>query len=159
MTEVAAAMGLGTVQKASLFAMRQAGAGAANLGGGPIVDMMKSHWGLILTGCMIVAAGAFALVGASPNYPILLMAVLLISVPGALWHLPAAAALSQRFPERRGFAISMHGFGSYIGNVVGPLLVGGPTRGDPLATHILHLLRAVAGFGHVCLVVSAGPGR
>ena len=34
--------------------------------------------------------------------------------------MPAAAALSQRFPDRRGFAISMHGFGSNIGNALGP---------------------------------------
>ena len=47
-----------------------------------------------------------------------------ISGPGSVWHLPATAALSQRFPDRRGFAISMHGFESNIGNVLGPLLTG-----------------------------------
>ena len=52
------------------------------------------------------------------------VAVSLLSVPGALWHLPASAAISQRFPDRRGFAISMHGFGANIGNAVSPILTG-----------------------------------
>jgi len=48
-----------------------------------------------------------------------------VSIPGALWHLPSTAALSRRFPDRRGFAISMHGFGSNVGNVCAPLVAGG----------------------------------
>ena len=73
---------------------------------------------------MAGSAIAYALVGASTNFPLLIAAVILVSVPGSLWHLPAAAALSQRFRDRRGFAIAMHGFGSNIGNVLGPLLAG-----------------------------------
>ena len=104
--------------------IRQAGFGAVNLGGGVFVDMLKSQWGLILTGCMVWAAIAQLAVGAAPNFALLIIAVSLVSIPGSVWHLPATAALSQRFPDRRGFAISMHAFGSNIGNVLGPLLAG-----------------------------------
>ena len=126
MTEIAsaAAMGLTNLQVASLYGIRQAGFGIVNLGGGPFVDILKRQWGLILTGCMIWAAISYVFIGASPNFAVLAIAVTLVSIPGALWHLPATAALSQRFPDRRGFAISMHGFGSNIGNVLGPLLAG-----------------------------------
>ena len=124
MPTIADSMGLGKFQVAALFGIRQAGFGAVNLGGGVFVDMLKSQWGLILTGCMVWAAIAQLAVGAAPNFPLLVIAVTLISIPGSVWHLPATAALSQRFPDRRGFAISMHAFGSNIGNVLGPLLAG-----------------------------------
>ena len=124
MPVIAQSLGLSYIQVATLLSIRQVGGGLVSLAGGALVDTLKSKWGLILTGCMAGSAIAYAFVGASVNFPLLAMAVILISVPGALWHLPAAAALSQRFPDRRGFAIAMHGFGSNIGNVLGPLMAG-----------------------------------
>jgi len=124
MPAIASALGLSNFQVASLLGIRQAGFGVVNLGGGVFVDMVQNQWGLILTGCMIWAAVSYMAVGASPNYPLLAVSMIFISIPGALWHLPATAALSRRFPDRRGFAISIHGFGSNIGNVLGPLMAG-----------------------------------
>ncbi len=124
MPAIAASLGLSNLQVAALLGVRQAGFGAVNLGGGIFIDMLKNQWGLILTACMLWSAVAYVAVGASPNFPLLFIAVAFVSIPGALWHLPATAALSRRFPDRRGFAISMHGFGSNIGNVLGPLLAG-----------------------------------
>ncbi len=123
-TEIAAAMGLGTVQTASLFAARQAGSSLTSLGGGPAVDALKTYWGPILTACMLGHTITFAVTGASPTFSVIVIAVLFISIPGSLWHLPSAAAISQRFPDRRGFAISMHGFGSNVGNILGPVVAG-----------------------------------
>jgi MFS family permease len=117
-------LGLSYIQVATLLSIRQVGGGLVSLGGGALVDTLKSKWGLILTGCMAGSAIAYAFVGAAINFPLLVIAVILVSIPGALWHLPAAAALSQRFPDRRGFAIAMHGFGSNIGNVLGLLMAG-----------------------------------
>ena len=124
MTEVAEAMGLGTLQKASLFAVRQVGSSVTSLGGGPIVDRLKRRWGTILTLCMVWASLAYAFVGVSPNFVVLIVAISLVSIPGSLWHLPATAAVSQRFPDRRGFAVSMHGFGANIGNALSPVVAG-----------------------------------
>ncbi len=123
-TEIVAAMGLGTFRTATLFAVRQAGSSATSLGGGPVIDHLKSYWGIILTACMLVHAITFAAIGGAPTFALLLVVVLFLSIPGSLWHLPSAAAISQRFPDRRGFAISMHGFGSNIGNVSGPVVAG-----------------------------------
>ena len=125
MPAIKAAMGLSNFEVAFLLGIRQGGFGAVNLIGGAIVDQMKESWGPILTGCMIWAALGFLVLAASPNLAVLTIAVVIVSVPGALWHLPSTAALSQRFPDRRGFAISMHGFGSNIGNVFAPLVAGG----------------------------------
>jgi MFS family permease len=67
---------------------------------------------------------AWLIAGVTPNFPLLVVAVVLISLPGSVWHLPAMAALSQRLPERRGLAISIHGMGGNAGNIVGPLVAG-----------------------------------
>ena len=42
-------------------------AGLVSLGEGALVDILKSQWGMILTGCMAGSAIAYALVGASTN--------------------------------------------------------------------------------------------
>ena len=121
---IASSMGLGHLQVATMLGIRQGGFGGVNLLGGVVVDRFKRKWGQILTACMIWAALSFLVLAWSPNLAILVFAVIMISIPGALWHLPATAALSRRFPDRRGFAISVHGFGSNIGNVLGPILAG-----------------------------------
>ncbi|NQW23432.1 MAG: MFS transporter [SAR202 cluster bacterium] len=125
MPAIQAAMGLTNFQVAFLLGIRQGGFGLVNLIGGAIVDQMKASWGPILIGCMIWAALGFLVVAASPNLWVLTLAVVMVSIPGALWHLPSTAALSRRFPDRRGFAISIHGFGSNVGNVMAPLVAGG----------------------------------
>ena len=125
MPAIAATLGLSNLQVAALLGIRQGGFGVVNLAGGVFVDRLRVNWGPILTGCMFWSALAFLLVAASPNLAIMVIAVAMVSIPGALWHLPATAAISRRFPDRRGFAISIHGFGSNIGNVLGPMLAGG----------------------------------
>ena len=124
MPAIASALNLSNFQVATLLGIRQAGFGSVNLAGGVFVDMLKNQWGLILTGCMVWSAISYLAMGAAPNFGLLVIAVMLVSIPGSLWHLPATAALSRRFPDRRGFAISIHGFGASIGNVLGPILAG-----------------------------------
>ncbi|MDP6453605.1 MAG: MFS transporter [SAR202 cluster bacterium] len=122
MPTISSSFGLSDIQVSVVLAFRFAGFGIVNLGGGLVVDMLKRYWGMMLAGCMFSAGIFFALVGVSPNFPILLITSFLASIPGALWHLPSAASLSQLFPDRRGWAISIHGFGANIGNVAGPIM-------------------------------------
>jgi len=122
MPTIASFFGLSNLQVSIVMAFRFAGFGIVNIGGGLVVDMLKKYWGLMLTGCMVAAGLLFLLVGASPNFPTLLITTFLVSIPGALWHLPSTASLSQVFPDRRGWAISIHGFGANLGNVSGPVI-------------------------------------
>ncbi len=121
MPTIASHFGLSSLQVSVLLALRFTGFGVINIGGGLAVDMLKRHWGMMLTGCMVSASLLFALVGSAPNYLVLILIVPVVNIPGALWHLPSAASLSQIFPERRGFALAIHGFGANLGNLVGPL--------------------------------------
>ena len=111
MPAIASTLGLNNFQVAALLGIRQGGFGVVNLLFGVVVDRLIDNWGQILTGCMLWSAVAFLIVGASPNLAILAVAVGMVSIPGALWHLPATAAISRRFPDRRGFAISITGSG------------------------------------------------
>ena len=117
-------LGLTNFQIGAVASIRQIGFGIVNLPGGLIVDMVKKQWGLILTACLIWAALFYGLMGLSQSFNVFIALVFVTALPGALWHLPAAAAISQRFPEWRGFAISIHGLGANVGNIAGPLVAG-----------------------------------
>ena len=49
--------------------------------------------------------------------------MLFLSIGPSLYHPPALGALSRRFPDRRGFAVSLHGTGGIAGEVIGPITV------------------------------------
>ena len=119
---IAAHFGLGAFQVAVVHALRFGGVAVVNIGGGFAVDMLKRWWGAMLLACMLSAAAFFALLAVAPNYAALALIAPFVAVPGALWHLPSAASLSQIFADRRGFAISIHGFGANLGNLIGPVI-------------------------------------
>lgn len=117
-------MGFGDLQYGLLLASRQLSQGAINIPLGFMIDALRRYWGLIFTGCMVGIALAFVLAGSSPNYWVLVLASAFVAFPGSVWHLPAFALLSQRFPEKRGFALSTHSAGGNVGGTVGPLAAG-----------------------------------
>jgi len=122
--KIAVDLGLSGVGVGALGTVRHLTSFAVETPGGFIVDTLKRQWGLIFAGCMGLIALAWVVAGVAPNLPILIVAIVLIALPGTVWHLPAMAALSQRFPERRGLAVSIHGLGANVGNIVGPLVAG-----------------------------------
>lgn len=124
LTAIASHLSLSTFQTAVLLGIRTSGSGLVSMGGGVLVDRFKNEWGAMLTTCMVLNVIAFIVIGLSPNWAMLVFGVCLISIPGSLWHLPAIASISRRFADRRAFAISIHSFGSTVGNTLGPLVAG-----------------------------------
>ena len=124
LTAIANTLALSTRQTGFLLGIRTSGNGLISMGSGVLVDRFRDQWGLMLTICMVLNVIAFVVIGLSPNWAILITGVLLISIPGSLWHLPAIASLSRRFSDRRAFSISIHSFGSTVGNALGPLVAG-----------------------------------
>ena len=124
LTAIANSLALSTRQTGFLLGIRTSGNGLISMGSGVLVDRFRDQWGLMLTACMVLNVVAFVVIGWSPNWGILIVGVLLISIPGSLWHLPAIASLSRRFTDRRAFSISIHSFGSTVGNAMGPLVAG-----------------------------------
>ncbi len=131
--KIQSSFGFGNFQFGMLNTIRQVSAGSATIPTGVLIDMAKNQWGLILTGCMIMAGVASGLISLSPNYIYLTAVIVLLPLPGTIWHMPAIAAISQRMPDRRGMGLSIHGIGSQLGTSLGPYGTG-------------HLLALMAGW-------------
>ncbi len=123
--EIQAAFGLNSVGAAGIMSARELAAGLIALPGGVVVDILRRYWGLLLAGCLGVAALGSLVMGVSPVYPLLLIGIGVVAISHSVWHLPASASLSHHFAERRGMALAFHGVGGSIGDVAGPLATGG----------------------------------
>ncbi len=122
--EIQAAFGLNSVGAAGIMSARELAAGLIALPGGVVVDILRRYWGLLLAGCLGMAALGSLVMGVSPVYPLLLIGIGVVAISHSVWHLPASASLSHHFAERRGMALAFHGVGGSIGDVVGPLATG-----------------------------------
>lgn len=122
--EVRETFALTGVQVGGISSAREVVSGLVSLPGGVVTDMLRRHWGLVLTACMALFGLGWLIMGFSPIYPILLLGMGVVAMSSSIWHLPAISALSHHFSHRRGFALSFHGVGGNIGDVAGPLLTG-----------------------------------
>ena len=122
--EVVATFGLNGLQVGAIATTREVVSGIIALPGGVVTDMVRRHWGLVLAACMGLFGVGWLIMGIAPVFPVLLVGMAVVAAAASMWHLPAAAALSRRFVDRRGSALSIHGVGGNIGDVLGPALTG-----------------------------------
>jgi len=122
--EVVATFGLSGLQVGAVAATREMVSGIIALPGGVVTDMLRRHWGSVLTACMALFGLGWLIMGIAPSYPILLVGMAIVAAAASMWHLPATAALSHRFSHHRASALSLHGVGGNIGDVLGPALTG-----------------------------------
>jgi len=122
---VVATFGLSGLQVGAIATTREMVSGIIALPGGVVTDMLRRHWGMVLAGCMALFGVGWLIMGISPVYPVLLLGMGVVAAASSMWHLPATAALSHQFAHRKGSALSFHGVGGNIGDVLGPALTGG----------------------------------
>ena len=122
--EIRAALGIGPVAVGAIMAVREVVGGVVSLPAGVLCDRLRRHWGLVLAVSMIGFGVGWWIVAASPTLGILIAGMALLSLCGSVSHLPSMAALSNCFPARRGTALSIHGVGGTLGDVVGPSVTG-----------------------------------
>ena len=136
-------MGLTGAQFGLLSTSQRMTSGATTMLAGYLGDRFANRSGLMLLISLSVMGISFYLLGSAPNYSLLLAIMLLVGIGPSLYHSPAIASLSRKFPDRRGFAISLHGTGGSVGEVVGPVLVGGLISGTYLVafewSDVLHI--------------------
>jgi MFS family permease len=94
-----------------------------NLPGGMIVDTVGKT-GVILGLALALTGLPYFLLGFSPNYAVAIIVVTFIGIGSNLWHPAAISFLANRYPGRRGFAISVHMMGGQLGNTLSPLILG-----------------------------------
>jgi MFS family permease len=122
--EIQAAFGLNSVGVGGVLTVRELASGIVTLPAGVVVDMLRRHWGALMAVCIGGLGLGGLLMGVSPVYPLLLVGMAIVAISHSIWHLPASAALSQHFPEKRATALSFHGVGGSIGDVAGPAITG-----------------------------------
>ena len=123
--EIKIGMGLSATQLGTLAFSRQMTGWVTTVGAGYLGDRFANRASLMLAISMILMGVSYFLAGHAPTYALMLAAMLLIGIGPSMYHPPAMGALSRRFPDKRGFMISLHGTGGSAGEVLGPLVVAG----------------------------------
>ena len=118
-------LGLNAAQYGTLFSARQVTSWGTTLGAGYLGDRFSNRAGEMMGVSMGLIGVAFLVMGYAPGYLMMLVALLLAGMGPSLYHPPALGELSRRFPDRRGFAISLHGTGGNAGEVLGPWVTAG----------------------------------
>jgi MFS family permease len=116
-------LGLSNVEVGALTSAQQLVVGIGQLPFGILADSMVRRRGAILALSLVCMGAAYFFLGV-PVFLSALFGSALIGLGTALWHPTAAASLSNRFPERRATALSIHGTGATLSDTITPLLVG-----------------------------------
>ena len=136
-------LGLSGTQFGLLATSQRVTSGTTTMVAGYLGDRFANKSGLMLMLSLGIMGVSYYLLGSAPSYWVLFAVMLLVGIGPSLYHPPAIASLSRKFPDRRGFAISLHGTGGSVGEVVGPVLTGGLISGTYLvAFHwrdVLHI--------------------
>ena len=118
------ALGLSYFLSYLMDGTRSMASGLASMGSGFFSDILQHRRVQILAISMLFVGVGYLLFALSSVYVLMLAFLLIPSIGTALWHPPALALLSQRFPGRRGLLISLHRSTGNLGDVIAPLIVG-----------------------------------
>ena len=95
----------------------------ANFGSGLMVDITGRRIVFQIVS-LIVGGAALLTFGLVREFLLLTALVILLGVSNNLWHPPAIAFLSDRYPGNRGYALSVHALCANLGDTLAPLAVG-----------------------------------
>ena len=123
--EIKLGLGLSGTQLGTLAFSRQLTGWVTTVVAGYLGDRFANRASLMLGISLGLMGVAYFIAGSAPTYVTMLGAMLLVGVGPSLYHPPAIGALSRKFPDKRGFAISLHGTGGSVGQVLGPLVAAG----------------------------------
>ena len=123
--EIKIGLGLSATQLGSLAFSRQATGWVTTIGAGYLGDRFAHRASQMLGISLCLMGLSFFLAGNAASYWAMFGAMLLVGIGPALYHPPAIGSLSRRFPDKRGFAISLHGTGGSMGEVLGPVTTAG----------------------------------
>ncbi len=125
MPEIKIGLGLSGSQFGSLLTASQITSWGTTIGAGYLGDRFSNRSALILCISLSITGVSFFLAGKATSYVVMFAAMLLVGLGPSLYHPPALGELSRQFPDRRGFAISLHGMGGNFGEILGPIIVAG----------------------------------
>jgi MFS family permease len=116
-------LGLTYSQAGFLVTIRVVANLVVNVPAGVLVDIIGKK--ALLMALALVATGVpYFLVGVSHSFFWVALFMAFVGVGNYLWHPAAISTLSEKYPEKRGYAIAIHSIGPNIGESLAPLLVG-----------------------------------
>jgi len=116
-------LGLSYVQIGSILTTQAVCGALSNIPGGLIVDSVGRK-SLLMALSLFWIGAPYLLMGFSYDYWLLLTCAALVGIGNNLWHPTAIPLLAQRFPERKGLAVSIHGMGGNVGDALAPFVAG-----------------------------------
>ncbi len=116
-------LGLSFSQIGLIMTCQYIAGAVANVPGGVLVDTVGRK-GLLMGVSLFWVGFPYLLMSFSHSYLMLLGCVALVGVGNSLWHPTAIPTLARRFPNRKGFVLSLHGMGGNAGDALAPLVVG-----------------------------------
>jgi MFS family permease len=116
-------LGLSYSQIGLIITCQYIAAAVANIPGGVVVDTVGRK-GLLMAVSLFCVGFPYLLIGFTHGYLMLLACVALVGFGNSIWHPTAIPTLGQRYPERKGLVLSIHGMGGNVGDAVAPLVIG-----------------------------------
>ena len=116
-------LGLTYSQAGFLITIRVAANLLVNIPAGMLVDIVGKK-ALLMALALLATGVPYFLVGISHTFFWVALFMAFVGVGNYLWHPAAISTLSEKFPDKRGFAIAIHAVGPNIGESIAPLLVG-----------------------------------
>tara|TARA_B110000438_G_scaffold139319_1_gene134612 strand:- start:2153 stop:3376 length:1224 start_codon:yes stop_codon:yes gene_type:complete len=129
-------LNLSDVAYGAIFSSLNVSSGLSNIPAGILSDMYRKKIAWMLAVSMFTIALGYFILGLSQVYAFIILSVILIGFGTSFWHAPAFGTLAARYPERKGFALSMHLTGAQIGNTLGPPIIGGLISGITIGSII-----------------------
>ena len=125
MPEISIDLGLSRAQFGSLSTASAIAWWSSTMIAGYLGDRFSNRAGLMLAISLALMGGSLFLAGFAPSYITMLAVMFLVGIGPSMFHPPAIGELSRRFPDRRGFAVSLHGMAANVGEVLGAPIVAG----------------------------------
>lgn len=116
-------LGLNYSEIGSILTCQYAAGAIANIPGGIFVDSVGRK-GLLMAFSLFWVGFPYLVMGFSHAYWMMLACATLVGIGNNIWHPTAIPWLANRFPERKGFVMAVHGMGGNVGDAIAPLVIG-----------------------------------
>src|SRR5690348_7220767 len=120
---IGAELGLSYSQIGSILTCQFAAGAISNIPGGIFVDTVGRK-SLLMAVSLFWVGFPYLVMRFSHAYWMMLACATLVGIGNNLWHPSAIPWLANRFPQRKGLVMSIHGMGGNIGDAVAPLVAG-----------------------------------
>jgi len=107
----------------SILTCQYAAGAIANIPGGLFVDSVGRK-ALLMAVSLFWVGFPYLVMGLSHAYWMMLACATLVGIGNNLWHPTAIPWLADRFPDRKGLVMSVHGMGGNVGDAFAPLVIG-----------------------------------